>query len=149
MDHATFHHEEDFNGLNDPLDQTVSYTQNGVSEFGQAVEAQVAWVDHFVQMTDGLVVIDDNNVSGILATRVHQQAEAEVAVVLLLQLCFRHLQCHLIDGSELLADNGKQVTFNFFWRHSTFAGLQQVEGPGDFFVIEVFSAWYAGACYLD
>jgi cell division septation protein DedD len=148
MDYTALDHHEDLNGVRDLFDQAIFHAQDCISKFGHAVEAEVPRLDPFVQVADGLVVINVGDVGGILITRVHYHTEAEVGDVLLLQFRFGQFQAHLVNRPELLSDDGEQVTLNLFWRHAAFTGFEQVVRAGDLLVGEVGSGRYAGACQI-
>src|ERR1043166_2518971 len=80
MDEAALQEDEDLLGgeLDDFLDQLLFDLQHGPGQFSKRGKPQMPGFGPFVQVTDGLVVIENGNVCGVLVTGIGHPAEVEV-----------------------------------------------------------------------
>src|ERR1041385_7868360 len=126
MHYPTFDQDEDLGGLGDFFDQVLLHLQHCVSQASKSIEAHMPGLDFVVQVTDGFVVVQNDDVSGVFVSWIHDEAETKVVEVFLVQLRFGLFHAHFVNRTELGPDSVEQIFASIFWWNASFAGSEEV-----------------------
>src|SRR5437016_1667463 len=93
-----------------------------LGQFRKACKGECPGLTPFVQIANGLVVIENDDMRVGIEAGVNDQAEVKISMRLhapLFQLCFRQFDSNLEYSGKFAANGLKHVIANFFPRHAS------------------------------